>query len=165
MAASRDRAARPALLLFGLAVCTAALAGCAARRAAPPSPTLAPGTRTMVVRATAYNSTPAQTSGDPSIAAWGDRLIPGMRAIAVSRDLLDAGLRPGTRVRIEGLDGEYVVLDKMGPGSRRHIDIYMGKNVRSARHWGSKKVRISWVESEAAPAASAPAAAPGSGGR
>ena len=66
------------------------------------------------VTASAYNSLPAQTDDNPSLAAWGDRLEPGVRAIAVSRDLIPMGLRHGTRVRIDGLPGEYRVLDKMG---------------------------------------------------
>jgi len=100
--------------------------------------------RSLVVTATAYNSVPRQTRGNPSIAAWGDRLKPGMKAIAVSRDLLKLGLRHGTRVRIEGLSGEYVVLDKMARRWTRKIDIYMGNDVKAARRWGRRKVRISW---------------------
>ena len=67
----------------------------------------------MYVTATAYNSVRAQTNSNPSIAAWGDRLKPGMKAIAVSRDLLKKGLKRGVKVKISGLPGEYVVLDKM----------------------------------------------------
>lgn len=40
------------------------------------------------VTATAYNSHSSQTDSTPNIAAWGDRLRPGMKAIAISRDLL-----------------------------------------------------------------------------
>jgi hypothetical protein len=40
-----------------------------------------------VVTATAYNSVEGQTSGDPTVGAWGDELKPGMKAIAVSREL------------------------------------------------------------------------------
>jgi 3D (Asp-Asp-Asp) domain-containing protein len=96
------------------------------------------------VTASAYNSLPGQTSGDPSLGAWGDRLVPGMKAIAVSRDLLDLGLVRGTRVRIEGLPGEYVVLDKMGARWKDHIDLYMGEDVEAARTWGRRRVRIHW---------------------
>ena len=48
----------------------------------------------LEVKVTAYNSTKAQTSGNPSIAAWGDTLKPGMKCIAVSRDLIKLGLKP-----------------------------------------------------------------------
>lgn len=101
--------------------------------------------RSLLVDASAFNSLPGQTDGQPSIAAWGDQLQPGMRAIAVSRDLLELGLTRGTRVRIEGLSGEYRVLDKMHRRWRRKIDIYMGEDVRAARRWGVRRVRIHWI--------------------
>jgi 3D (Asp-Asp-Asp) domain-containing protein len=100
--------------------------------------------RTLLVKASAYNSLPGQTAGNPRLAAWGDVLEPGMRAIAVSRDLLELGLVRGTRVRIEGLPGEYAVLDKMARRWRRRIDIYMGDDVEAARAWGVREVRIHW---------------------
>ncbi len=103
---------------------------------------------TMVVTATAFNSVERQTDADPTIAAWGDTLTPGMKAIAVSRDLLDIGLTHGTRVRIEGLDGEYIVLDKMAARWEKKIDIYMGVDVQAAKQWGKRQVRISWMTVE-----------------
>ena len=96
----------------------------------------------MYVTATAYNSVRAQTNSNPSIAAWGDRLKPGMKAIAVSRDLLKKGLKRGVKVKISGLPGEYVVLDKMHHRWRNKIDIYMGKDIRAAKRWGRKKVSL-----------------------
>jgi len=102
----------------------------------------------LVVTATAYNSLIHQTDGDPDVAAWGDRLEPGMRAIAVSRDLLKLGLKRGTRVRIDGLPGEFVVLDKMARRFKRRIDIYMGVNEDHALEWGRKNVRIFWSAQE-----------------
>lgn len=104
----------------------------------------APEARTLKVRASAYNSVPEQTEGDPTLAAWGDRLEPGMKVIAVSRDLLEMGLDYNTPVRIQGLPGTYRVLDKMHPRWKRKIDIYMGDDVRAAREWGVRKVTISW---------------------
>ncbi|MDH3518885.1 MAG: 3D domain-containing protein [Myxococcales bacterium] len=98
----------------------------------------------LVVTATAYNSVPGQTRGDPSVAAWGDVLEPGTKAIAVSRDLIRLGLTRGARVRIEGLPGEYLVLDKMARHWRRRIDIYMGDDVEAARAWGVRKLHIHW---------------------
>jgi 3D (Asp-Asp-Asp) domain-containing protein len=92
----------------------------------------------MNVAATAYNSVAWQTTADkPSIAAWGDKLKPGMRAIAVSRDLIKKGLTHGTKVKIKGLPGVYVVRDKMNARWRNKIDIYMGKNIAAAREWGT----------------------------
>ena len=100
--------------------------------------------RPLEVTATAYNSLPAQTDRHPEIGAWGDRLRPGMRSIAVSQDLLSLGLVRGARVRIEGLGGEYAVLDKTAPRWRRRIDIYMGRDRRAALAWGVRTVRIHW---------------------
>ncbi|WP_371826100.1 3D domain-containing protein [Photobacterium sp. GJ3] len=100
----------------------------------------------LKVTATAYNSVPAQTDSNPSIAAWGDRLKPGMKAIAVSRDLLKMGLKHGSKVKISGLPGEYVVLDKMHRRWSKKIDIYMGRDVRAAKNWGRRSVTITVIE-------------------
>ena len=102
-------------------------------------------TRTLVVQASAYNSLPEQTHGNPNVAAWGDVLTPGMRSIAVSRDLLEMGLGHGARVEIQGLPGEYVVLDKMAKRWRRKIDIYMGVDREAALAWGVREVSIRWT--------------------
>ena len=101
----------------------------------------------LLVTATAYNSVAGQTEGDPTLGAWGDKLKPGMRAIAVSPDLLERGLVHGTQVHIEGLPGEYTVLDKMPARWKRKIDIYMGEDVSAARQWGKREVRIRWEPS------------------
>ncbi len=103
------------------------------------------------VIATAYNSVPEQTDDTPNIAAWGDRLEPGMKALAVSRDLIPLGLTRHTRVSIEGIEGEFLVLDKMNKRWKNRIDIYMGKNINAARQWGVKKVRIQWQLAQAQP--------------
>jgi 3D (Asp-Asp-Asp) domain-containing protein len=68
-----------------------------------------------------------------------------MKAIAVSKDLQEAGLTRGTRVKIDGLPGEYVVLDRMPAQWDKRIDIYMGNDVGAARHWGVREVRIHWT--------------------
>lgn len=98
----------------------------------------------LKVTATAYNSLPSQTDHLPDLAAWSDRLVPGMKAIAVSRDLLKMGLTRGSKVHISGLKGEYVVLDKMHSRWRRRIDVYMGKNLKAAKKWGKRTVTLSW---------------------
>lgn len=102
----------------------------------------------LSVSASAYNSVTWQTTSDkPAVAAWGDELRPGMRAIAVSRDLVDQGLTHGARVKIEGLPGVYVVRDKMASRWNNKIDIYMGKDVQAAREWGVQKdIQISWAD-------------------
>jgi len=98
----------------------------------------------MQVTATAYNSHLSQTSGDPWVTAWGDTLNPEMKAIAVSRDLIDSGLTHGRQVQIEGLPGSYTVRDKMHWRWQKKIDVYMGTNVEKAREWGRKDVTITW---------------------
>ena len=103
-------------------------------------------TRRMTVTATAYTSSPRETDATPDLAAWGDRLKPGMKAIAVSRDLIREGLEHGTEVRIEGLDGTYVVRDKMNRRWQRKIDIYMGRDRAAARDWGVREVEIHWQD-------------------
>ncbi len=101
--------------------------------------------KNLRVTATAYTSHVGQTDSTPNIAAWGDRLRPGMKAIAVSRDLLKVyGLKHKQKVRIKGLKGEYVVLDKMHKRWRKKIDIYMGRDKRKAFRWGRRKVEIQW---------------------
>ena len=100
--------------------------------------------RVLIVTATAYNSVPGQTQNDPTLTAWGKTLAPGMKAIAVSRDLVAMGLSHGVKVRISGLPGTYTVMDKLHKRWKRRIDIYMGNNVKSARQWGKRQVTIHW---------------------
>ena len=97
---------------------------------------------TLRVTATAYNSLASQGAGDPSISAWGDTLKPGMKAIAVSRDLLQKGFKHNTQVKIEGLQGIYLVKDKMNKRWTNKIDIYMGEDVQKAKDWGKRQVTI-----------------------
>lgn len=105
--------------------------------------------KSMRVSATAYNSVPSQTSGNPFLAAWGDILKPGMHAIAVSRDLIEKGLTYGTKVKIAGLPGVYIVLDKMAARWSNKIDIYMGTNIAKARDWGIKhNLKILYANTE-----------------
>ena len=101
-------------------------------------------TKTFKVTATAYNSLAYQTNSNPSITAFGDSLKPGMRYIAVSRDLLDSGLVHNTQVKLEGFDSLFTVKDKMNRRWRKRIDIYMGIDVKKAKLWGKKKVNIEY---------------------
>lgn len=112
----------------------------------PPAPIPAPEPRwrEITVTASAYNSTPAQTDGDPTMTAHGVRLSSGMKVIAVSRDLEALGLRAGTRVEIEGLPGTWTVGDRMPAHRRRAIDVYMGLDVTRARAFGRREVRLRW---------------------
>ncbi|HET8859950.1 hypothetical protein [Marivirga sp.] len=99
---------------------------------------------TIQVTATAYNSVEAQTKkGNPALAAWGDTLEPGMKAIAISRDFLKEDiLEHNSEVKIEGLEGTFKVLDKMNKRWERKIDIYMGLDEQAAREWGKQQVEI-----------------------
>ncbi|PNQ73172.1 hypothetical protein C1T31_08930 [Hanstruepera neustonica] len=106
--------------------------------------------KTLQVTATAYNSLAYQTNSNPHITAFGDSLKPGMKYIAVSRDLLSLGLKHNTPVAIEGMEGLYYVKDKMHYRWKKRIDIYMGTDVKAAKNWGRKKVEIAYgvLESE-----------------
>ena len=87
----------------------------------------------LLVTATAYNSLAYQTDLNPHITAFGDSLKPGLKYIAVSRDLLKMGLKHNTPVK-----------DKMHPRWRKSIDIYMGEDVKAAKTWGRKRVCIEY---------------------
>lgn len=101
----------------------------------------------MTVTATAYNSTEHQTKkGNIGLAAWGDILAPGEKAIAVSRDLIAMGLDHNAEITIEGLDGVYIVKDKMNKRWTQRIDIYMGLDKTAARNWGKQKVQITFTK-------------------
>jgi len=100
--------------------------------------------KTMEVSVSAYNSVKSQTKGRANKTAWGDTLKPGMKAIAVSRDLLKHSMKHNTKVKIEGLDGHYRVLDKMAKRWKKKVDIYMGTDVKAAKKWGKKKRKITW---------------------
>lgn len=99
--------------------------------------------RSMMVTATAYNSTRAQTDDTPHIGACNEPVKPGVNLLAVSPDLMKAGLTCGTKVKVEGF-GDFIVWDKMDDRWTRRIDIHMGKKVEKAEEWGEKKLRIWW---------------------
>lgn len=98
--------------------------------------------KSITVTVSAFNSVPWQTDSLHSLAAWGDTLKPGMKAIAVSRDLISKGLDYNTPVKIQGVEGTFLVKDKMHFRWRNRIDIYMGTDVGRARTWGRKKLEI-----------------------
>lgn len=103
------------------------------------------------VTATAYTSRVEETDSTPFTAAWGDRLDqlePGIKAVAVSPDLLDMGLTRHSKLYIEGLPGEYHVMDVMSSRWTKRIDLYYGLDLRKALDWGRKKVRIYWRKNE-----------------
>lgn len=100
--------------------------------------------KNLEVTATAYNSVPSQTQGNPFITAWGDTLTPETKSIAVSRNLISLGLKHDTPIKIEGFDSIYFVKDKMNKRWTNRIDIYMGTNVKKAKNWGRKKLTIQY---------------------
>ena len=103
------------------------------------------GKHKLRVTATAYTSHGNQTDSTPFLAAWNNRLHPGMKSIAVSRDMLTRyGMRNGTKLRIGGLRGYYRVRDKMNKRYKKRIDIYMGLDRRRALRWGRRSVVIYW---------------------
>jgi len=104
----------------------------------------APAKQSLPVTATAYNSVPEQTQGDPLIGAWGDRLDPDIQTIAVSRDLLEIGLGHNVEVEIDGMSGTWLVRDKLHRRWENRIDIYMGMDVAAAREFGKQQVIIRW---------------------
>ncbi|TDN85895.1 3D (Asp-Asp-Asp) domain-containing protein [Salegentibacter sp. 24] len=98
---------------------------------------------TLEVTASAYNSLSWQTgAGGANITAWGDTLKTGLKAIAVSRDLIEKGLDHNTPVKIEGFDGVFLVKDKMHYRWKNKIDIYMDEDVEKARKFGRRKLKI-----------------------
>lgn len=125
--------------------CLLAVSGCSPEKEPHSSPSAPPvPEQTLRVTASAYNSTPGQTDSRPHEAAWGDSLYPGLRAIAISRDLIPKGLGQGIEVTIDGLPGQYKVMDKMDARWRKRIDVYFGLDVTAAKKFGERKVVIRW---------------------
>lgn len=102
------------------------------------------GYHSTVVTVTAYTSTPAQTQGDPYRGAWGNELHPGMHAVAVSPDLIPLGLGNGTKIAIAGFKHDFIVLDKTDRAEHRVVDIYMGNDLKAAKRFGRRRLRIWW---------------------
>jgi 3D (Asp-Asp-Asp) domain-containing protein len=99
----------------------------------------------MNLTLTAYNSLPYQTRPGTSgnITAWGDTLHPGMKSVAVSRDLLDSGYVYGSMVLISLFpEDTFVVNDKMNRRFTRRMDVYFGKDVKQAREFGKQKAEV-----------------------
>ena len=117
-----------------------------------PFATRAETEQTLSVTAVAYTLDDDQTDDSEDIGAWGDELDDEAKVIAVSRDLLAMGLKRGTKVRIHGRRGEYVVMDLMHSRWKKRIDILM-EDDDDAFRWGRRKVKISWTGPVIAPAA------------
>ena len=92
------------------------------------------------VTASAYNTVPSQTQGNPNIGSCG-RV--STKTIAVSRDLRKK-YPCGTKVKIK--DKVYTVMDTMHPRWKNKIDICYGKDIRGARKFGVRKVTMQMVK-------------------
>jgi 3D (Asp-Asp-Asp) domain-containing protein len=121
--------------------------GCAWMQSPAPSLPIPKPSREIELRvsASAYNSLAEQTDDTPRLTASGVLLEPGMQVIAVSPDLLELGLRYGMVVTIEGLPGEWRVVDRMASRWRRSIDLYMGEDRAAALAWGRRSLTIRWL--------------------
>lgn len=104
--------------------------------------------RSVIARATGYNSLGGQTDSTPHITATGTRTRPGV--IALSRDLLKV-FPYGTRVTIQDLSGGYnfagqvfIVEDTMAARKRNSVDIWMPSYSQAIR-FGARQVRITAV--------------------
>lgn len=104
--------------------------------------------RSVVARATGYNSLGSQTDSTPHITATGTRTRPGV--IALSRDLLRV-FPYGTRVTIQDLSGRYnfsnrvfIVEDTMAARKTNSVDIWM-PSYNQAIQFGARSVRITAV--------------------
>jgi 3D (Asp-Asp-Asp) domain-containing protein len=58
------------------------------------------------------------------------------------------GLSHNEEVKIDGLEGTYIVKDKMNKRWIKKIDIYMGLDEEAALEWGKKKVEIRYYKEE-----------------
>ncbi|WP_034383261.1 3D domain-containing protein [Deinococcus sp. YIM 77859] len=106
--------------------------------------------RSVIARATAYNSTPGQTDSTPFITATGTRTRPGV--VALSRDLLRI-FPYGSKIMIEDLSGRYnnlfkgrvfYVEDTMAARKTNSIDIWMATRSQAIQ-FGARQVRITAV--------------------
>lgn len=102
--------------------------------------------RSTEVTVTAYNAVPAQTDSTPWIGACNVRLREDQRPVAVSRDLFEQGLDCGAEVALEGEEENYIVMDKMHGRHSQRIDLFMGRDVDSAREFGVEQRRIWWYD-------------------
>lgn len=137
------------------AVLTAPAEGLAAARlhttAGPP---------VLRLKATAYNSLPSQTWGDPNITATGEQTRFGI--IAASRDLIGSSLPYGSLVRIrdhggygngrgagafqDTLDsqGLFIVEDTMHIRKQQQVDVWFPE-LNTALSWGVREIELEVV--------------------
>lgn len=102
-----------------------------------------PEFNTVTVTATAYVAGRGKRKR-PARGAWGDVLDPKAKTVAVSSDLMEMGLTRGAKLRINGMEGEFTVLDTMHPRKEKTIDIFFGQDRKAALQWGRRTLTISW---------------------
>ena len=159
---AQARNKRPGAFLSARIVAFSALAlfsGCAGKTACleSPAPALACSPaklfqlrkskeKNLEVTAKAYTAQSVGRSRKTALprAANGQYLTPDSNAIAVSPDLFEHGLTFDKKVRIDGLEGEFTVMDTMAARHNKTIDIYFGNDQSAARQWGSRTLTISW---------------------
>lgn len=118
------------------------------------------GAPRLQLRATAYNSLPSQTFGNPNITATGAATQFGI--IAASRDLIGSDLPYGSLVRIrdlggfgngggagafqETLDGHglFIVEDTMHIRKQQQVDVWFPE-LSTALSWGVREVELEVV--------------------
>lgn len=118
------------------------------------------GPPVLRLRATAYNSLPSQTWGDPHITATGEQTRFGI--IAASRDLIGSSLPYGSLVRIsdrggfgngrgagafqDALDSQdlFIVEDTMHIRKQQQVDVWFPE-LSTALSWGVREVELEVV--------------------
>ncbi|MHC1789820.1 hypothetical protein [Solidesulfovibrio sp.] len=100
--------------------------------------------KSVRVKALAYTACSVKSKKRTPRGAWGDALTSDIKAVAVSPDLLDMGLDRGDVISIEGLPGQYKVLDIMHGRHDKTIDIFYGDDRCGAMQWGKRTLNITW---------------------
>ena len=98
--------------------------------------------KTKLLTVTAYTPTVEECGPDPMTTASMKPVRVG--AIAVSRDLFDAGWVFGKKVRIENL-GIYKILDLMHPKFEESIDVFMWEK-SDAMKFGKQELKVTLLE-------------------
>ena len=95
------------------------------------------------VTAYAYNSCRKQTDSTPYVTAYSKRAKKGV-TIAVSRDLKHLKHKSVrlVNVRTKKVLGVYRVEDTMGKRHRRSVDVFFGKDKKTARKFGKQKLKL-----------------------
>ncbi len=99
--------------------------------------------KTMTVSATAYNSLPGQTDGNPFITAAGTHTRPGVVAACYPFGTKLQIFLPGQDTPYKNMT--YTVEDRTGSGNCNHVDIWM-ETLPEAKQWGRRTVTVKIIE-------------------